>query len=143
MQQLNAAYAVLGDPLERARYDAIAGLQTPPPPRGGQTWSGSYPRDDWFDNLSSYTYRRVRSRRWRRLMLMLDFVFWMLVTYFILIGAYLIFFEWQLLLDWESFVDLQYRTGIEAQQIRSRLIFAAIWYAVFIFTAIKTVPRRR
>jgi hypothetical protein len=142
MQRLNAAYAVLGDPAARARYDAIAGLQTPPPPRG-QTWSGSYPQDDWFDNLSSYIYRRVRSRRWRRFMLLLDFVFWMLVSYFILIGAYLIFFEWQLVLDWKSFVDLQHRTGIEAQQIRSHLIFVAIWYAVLIFTAIKIVPWRR
>ena len=76
MQRLNEAYAVLGDPAARARYDATAGLRTPPPPTG-QTWSGSYPQDDWIDNLSSYIYRRIKSRRWRRFMLLMDFVLWM------------------------------------------------------------------
>lgn len=142
MQQLNEAYAVLGDPVQRARYDAIIGLHTPsPPPR--QPWHSSRLRDDWFDDLSSYTYRRVKSRRWRRYMLLADFVFWMLVFYFLLIGAYLIFFEWQLVFDWFSFIDLQYKSGIEAQQIRLQLIFAAFWFAVLVFTLIKNTPKRR
>ncbi len=145
MQRLNQAYAVLGDPVERARYDALAGLRPPT----AQAWSGSQPQDDWWDNLAFNTYPRARSRRWQRLMLTLDFVFWMLVAYFILIGAYLIFFEWNLLVEWGYFLDPavlmdpQRKAGVEAQQIRSHWIFATIWYIVFILAIIRAIPRRR
>jgi hypothetical protein len=142
MQQLNEAYAVLSDPAQRARYDALNGLQPPPPPPRQPRYS-SRPQGDWFDNLSFHTYGRVKSRRWRRYMLLADFVFWMLVFYFLLIGAYLIFFEWQLVFNWVSLIDLQHKSGIEAQHIRLQLIFAAFWYAVLAFTVLKNFPKRR
>ncbi len=74
-------------------------------------------------------------------MLMLDFVFWMLAAYFILIGAYLIFFEWEFFLDPVILFDPQ-RGVTRTQQIESHWIFAGVWYTVLILTFLKIVPRR-
>jgi len=71
MKRLNEAYAILGDPQVRARYDAGLGLRTDPsstPKRG----TAYHPTGEWHQLFT-----------WTKL------AFWSLVIGFLFVGAYI------------------------------------------------------
>jgi hypothetical protein len=140
MKRLNEAYAVLGDPEARARYDAGAGLQFRAPPYEEKKRSAPF-AEGWFADVPFYT--TGKSRRWHKFAMMADFLFWMLVMYFLIIGAYLIFVEWELLHQSMLVIGAEQMLEFKSQELKFQWTFTAIWYFVLLLTLLKAVPTRR
>lgn len=140
MKRFNEAYAVLGDPEARARYDVGAGLLSNAPPFR-EKWTAPFP-EGWFSGVP-FQARWRKSRRWRRFVVLADFLFGLLIVYFLMAGAYFIFVEWGLFQEAMSLQDIERSLEFASQEVKSQWIFAGIWYFVFLVTLYRAVPKRR
>ena len=127
MKQLNEAYGVLSDPQARARYSAPVA-----PPFKSRRRSPSV--EEWFTDVSPHrASRRVNPQRWRKFASIADFVFWMLVIDFLVIGALVLFVAWE-----GMFPSLGPARASELQCTCS-----VFWWVALIAALIKLIPRRK
>jgi hypothetical protein len=128
MKRLNEAYATLGDPGARARYDATVGLRFGPPPfqsaPSPNKWSAASSPDQ--------APARTSSSRWRQLVTWANLALWTLVTGYLLIGAYLLLVEWRYM----------FQDPVQVQVFPMQWALAGVWLILFTVTALKLLPRR-
>jgi len=121
MKQLNEAYAVLGDPEARRRYTVTGGAQFGGRGASNSSFSGAPPRKA----------ARRKSPRWRKITTLVDFVFWMLVIDFLVMGAVLMMLEGD-----GSFQVFRSATGLQCA-------FVGLWWVMLVAALFKMVPIRR
>jgi hypothetical protein len=121
MKQLNEAYTVLGDPEARRRYTASCGLNV------GEHWASNA----WSADAPLRKTVRPRSLRWRKIITLVDFVFWMLVVAFVVMGAVIMAFE-----GGGIFQAFGAAHGLQC-------VFAALWWVMLVAALFKMVPIRR
>ena len=137
---LNEAYEVLDDPETRVRYDIAIGLRLGATPgekkpqrkRPPKSPTAPFP-EEWFarDPLSEI-FARMRSASWRRRTAFARLLLEILVAGFLLVGAYLIRFEW-------SYI---FTHPLQEGSFGPQWAFAAIWLFVLMITIFKMIPYR-
>ena len=131
-KELGEAYAVLSDPKTRARYDATMGLPFGAPSsikRSRPSYSSR-----WAAASSPYpSPQQTRFSKWRKHLMWIDFFLWLSIVAFLVVGFYLIQFEWA-----HVFTE-PYRM----EEFKLQWILAGVWYIAFIITLVKMVPFRR
>jgi hypothetical protein len=128
MKRLNEAYATLGDPEARARYDATVGLRFGPPP-----FQSAPSPNEWFAGSSpDQTPARTRFSQWRKLAGWANLALWTLVTGYLLIGAYLLLAEWRYM----------FHDPVQVQVFPMQWALAGVWLILFTVTTLKLLPRR-
>jgi hypothetical protein len=141
MKQINMAYAVLEDPESRAHYDATLGLQFDAPP--SQRGSTSPPPKDWSTIFSSYqASQQTPLSKWQKQIALAKFALWTFILGFLMTGIYLIFVQWQLVTKFFP-LTLDKLIWLAENDIHRQLIFALIWWVVFIVSLFRIVPSRR
>lgn len=137
---LNEAYEVLDDPETRVRYDIAIGLRIGTTPDEKKPQRKSPPKsptapfpEEWFarDPLSEI-FARMRSASWRRRTAFARLLLEILVAGFLLVGAYLIRFEW-------SYI---FTHPLQEGSFGPQWAFAAIWLFVLMITIFKMIPYR-
>jgi hypothetical protein len=131
MKRLNEAYAVLGDPEARRRYTATI-LSRVGSTSLHQHWAAS-PSDIWFGGFPRRRTCRQKSERWQKISTILDFVFWMLVIDFLVIGAVLMAVNWNGMVE---ILNSGHAAGLQC-------LFLGVWWVMLVAALFKMVPLRR
>jgi len=128
MKRLNTAYATLGDPEVRARYDATVGLRYSPPSRKSTPFANESSSDSSPDQMSAQT----RFSRWRKLATWTNLTLWTLVTGYLLIGAYFLLVQWRYM----------FQNPMQVQVFPLQWALAGAWLILFTVTALKLLQPR-
>jgi hypothetical protein len=132
MKRLNEAYATLGDPEARAGYDAMSGLRF----GASQFKTGSAspsPKERFAGSPPDITSARTRPGKWQGLKTWASVTFWSLVIGFVVIGAYLLLFEWRYM----------FQSPMQVQTFPSRWALAGVWLILFTLLSLKLIPPRK